>query len=168
MNSHQKLPTELLNIPGVVVKNVRQIDCMGMGLQIESECQQATCPRCGQTSARVHQNHYFPVKDLPLSSHPTFLRVNRRQFKCKRCQKPFSESLNYVDKNKNYTKRLAQTIVKQVLDSNIRSVARQHELSEAEIEAMVKHAGKQRFSIRPVNLKRLGLDEISLRKGQGN
>ena len=32
-----------------------------------------------------------------------YLRVNRRQFKCYRCQKPFCEEFNFVKKTRTYT-----------------------------------------------------------------
>ncbi|WP_293072808.1 transposase family protein [Moorena sp. SIO3H5] len=57
----------------------------------------AVCPRCGQRSHRLHQNKYHLVKDLPWSGQQVILKVNRRQFKCKNCQKPFSEKLYFVE-----------------------------------------------------------------------
>jgi hypothetical protein len=42
------------------------------------------------------------------------LKVNRRRFKCINCQKPFSESIDFVDKKKSFTHRYAETITKQV------------------------------------------------------
>ena len=168
MKSNLKLQTQLLDIAGVFVKECQQVDEIGIVLHVESEHKYSTCPRCGQKSRNLHQNHRALVKDLPISGQPTYLRVNRRQFKCKQCGKPFSEELDYVDKHKTYTKRLAHEIVSQVLDSNIRSVAERHDLSEPEVQAMLKDAGKQLLLEKPVDLKRLGIDEISLVKGQGN
>lgn len=117
--SHQKLLTEIINIPGSLVRSYQSLESIGIILHLEAEKQQATCPRCGQKSEKLHQNHWHLVKDLPLSSQSVYLRVNRRQFKCQKCQKPFSEELKYVNLNRSYTKRLAHEIVAQVLDSNI-------------------------------------------------
>ena len=168
MKSNLKLQAQLLNIPGVFVKECQQIDEIGIVLYVEAEHKYSTCPRCGQKSRKLHQNHHSLVKDLPVSGQSTYLRVNRRQFKCKQCGKPFSEELDYVDKHKTYTKRLSHEIVAQILDSNIRSVAERHDLSESEVQAMLKDAGKRLLIENPVDLKRLGIDEISLVKGQGN
>jgi hypothetical protein len=95
------------------------------------------------------------------------LRVNCRQFKCEKCQKPFSESLDNVGKNRNYTKRLARRIIEEVLDSNIRSVARRNGLSE-EVQTMLKDVAQELLIEKPSQLRRLGMDEIALVKGQGN
>jgi transposase len=76
------------------------------------------------------------VQDLPISDRQVQLKVNRRQFRCKKCQKIFSEELDFIDKNRRYTKRLANDILKQVLSSNIRTVALRNDLTEEEIESM--------------------------------
>lgn len=110
------------------------------------------------------------IHDLPWSKKPVLLKINRRQFKCHKCKKVFSENLDFVDKSKGYTKILAMDIVQQVLNSNIRSVAERNNLSDEEVESMLK---KQRKQILNINLnlsqvKRLGIDEIALVKGQGD
>ena len=56
----------------------------------------------------------------------------------------------------------------QVKHSNIKSVAERTGISESEIETMLKDLKKSLVGQKPQDLKRLGIDEISLRKGQGN
>jgi transposase len=79
------------------------------------------------------------IKDLSWNNQPVVLRINRRQFRCKNCQKPFSEDLDFVDKQRGYTKRFAIEIVQQVLDSNIHSVAERNDLSESEVQSMLDY-----------------------------
>ena len=165
--SQQKLLTKLLNLPGVLVKAYRCYEGIGFILHLEAVQQQATCPRCGLKSEKLHQNHWYLVKDLPLSSQAVYVRVNRRQFKCVQCKNPFSEDLDYVRKNRTYTKRLARKIVRQVLDDDIRSVAERNDLSEEEIETMLKDVGEELLTEKPQGIKRLGIDEIAWVKGQG-
>lgn len=163
-----KLLTQLLNLPGVLVKDCQQVQGVGVILYIEAESQQAICPRCGRKSQKLHQNHQYLVKDLPLFNQPTYLRVNRRQFKCQDCQKPFSEDLLYVKKKRNYTQRLARKVLKQVIDSELKSVAENNELSQEEIQTILQDIGKTLGKEKPRGIKRIGLDEIALVKGQGN
>ena len=108
------------------------------------------------------------IHDLPWSEKPVFLKINRRQFKCHKCKKVFSEKLDFVDKSKVYTKRLATNIVEQVLNSNIHSVAKRNDLSDEEVESMLKRQVAQIQKINLRGVKRLGIDEIALVKGQGN
>jgi transposase len=108
------------------------------------------------------------IQDLPWSTKTVLLKINRRQFKCQNCQKVFSEHLNFVDKNRGYTKRLALDIVEQVLNSNIHSVAERNDLSDEEVESMLERQADQILRIDLSQLSRLGIDEIALVKGQGN
>lgn len=98
---------------------------------------------------------------------PVYLEINRRQFKCKICNKPFSEQLNFVKTRRKHTNRLANNIVGQVLENDIKSVAERNNVTPEEIETMLKDAFHQLNHQKPIGLKRLGIDEIALIKGQG-
>jgi transposase len=98
--------TILLGIPEIIVEDSKEIDNT-LILTVKALTKKAICPRCGQVSHRLHQNKYHLVKDLPISGKEVILKVNKRQFKCDTCQKPFSEKLNFVEENKNFTKRYA-------------------------------------------------------------
>ena len=82
--------TEILNIEGIKVISQRQHEGIGIIFQIEPIQKESICSRCGTKSHRVHQNHRYIVKDLPWGEKPVFLEINRRQFKCEKCRKPFS------------------------------------------------------------------------------
>lgn len=97
-----------------------------------------------------------------------FLEINKRQFKCDKCKKPFSEELNFVHSRRKYTKRLANQTIKEVLDSDIHTVAKKGGVTAEEIGRMLKDASKKSFSVKPSCLKRLGIDEIALVKGKGS
>jgi transposase len=162
----KRIMTKLLGIPGVVVEDSQEIDKI-LILTVKASTKKARCPRCGEVSHRLHQNKYHLVKDLPMSNQEVILKVNRRQFKCDNCQKPFSEELEFVGKKKNFTKRYAEKITEQVINSDVKNVAKNNGLTEEEVWSMVKFIGQL---VKPVNLKKLkklGIDEISLAKGQG-
>jgi transposase len=158
--------TELLNIPGLVVEHYRNFG-QELILDVEVEADYSSCPNCGQVSNHLHQNHGYLVRDLPLSNRQVFLNVNRRQFKCKNCGKPFSEELNFVGKGKKYTHRYAQDIVEKLIHSDLVNIAKNNNLTEREVEGMINHVAQKILPIDLSGLKRLGIDEISLVKGQG-
>lgn len=163
-----KLLTELLNLEGVVVVSHSKYQGIGRLLRVESTQKVKKCPRCGQRSDRIHQNRRYVVKDLPWGEEEIFLEINRRQFKCGQCQKPFSEELDCIKSRRKYTKRLAQKTVQEVIEKNIKSVAQKGIVTSAEIERMLKDAAEEVSEIKPNQLKRLGIDEIALTKGKGN
>lgn len=113
------------------------------------------------------QNHQQIIKDLDWGEQAVFLETNRRQFKCEKCKKPFSEELEFVKERRKYTKRLAAKTIEEVLADDIRSVAKKGRVTEKEIERMLKDASKDLSKVKPIGLKRLGIDEIALIKGQG-
>ncbi len=158
---------QILNLPGIKVLNCQDIEGLGLIIEIQADSKSSKCPRCGKTSHSIHQHHWRNIKDLPWSNQQVILRIDRRQFRCKNCKKLFSEDLDFVDKQRGYTKRFATEIVKQVLDSNIRSVAEKNDLSESEIQSMLDYLESE-IRIDLSEIKRLGIDEISLIKGQGN
>ena len=163
-----KILTQLLNLNGVKVISYSQYQGIGVIIKIESIKNNCICPRCGTNSHRLHQNHRYTIKDLPLGEQQLFLEINKRQFKCDQCKKPFSEELNFVDSRRKYTKRLANQTIKEVLDSDIHSVAKKGGVTAEEIERMLKDASKKLYFAKPSCLKRLGIDEIALVKGKGN
>lgn len=165
--SHSKILTELVNLEGVKVTNYIQHEGVGIILHLSSERDEAICTRCENLSHKIHQNHRYLVKDLPLMGQPVYLEINRRQFKCKICNKPFSEQLDFVKARRKYTNRLANNIVGQVLENDIKSVAERNNVTPEEIETMLKDAFHQLNHQKPIGLKRLGIDEIALIKGQG-
>src|SRR4028119_633444 len=163
-----KFLTKLLNIEGIKVISHRQHEGIGIILQVERIGKESNCPRCGQKSHRLHQNHRYLIKDLPWGENFVFLEINRRQFKCEKCGKPFSEELEFVRKRRTYTKRLGRAIIQEVLENDIHSVAKKGVVTTEEIERMLKDASKEYLKAKPSELKKLGIDEIAVIKGKGN
>jgi transposase len=164
-----KFPVEqILNLPEMQVLDFQELEGEEIIITIEKRVNYSTCPSCGQITHSIHQNHWRMIHDLPWNKKPVLLKINRRQFKCHKCKKVFSEQLDFVNKSKGYTKRLASDIVQQVLNSNIHSVAQRNGLSDEEVESMLKNFVSQILSINLSQVKKLGIDEIALVKGQGN
>ena len=156
------LMTKILNLPGVIVEE-RLETKKTIILSVIVTNKTAVCPRCGQTSRRRDQNKTHSVRDLPITNREVILKVNRRQFKCKDCKKPFSEILDFVELRKNFTQRYAQSITEQVINSDINNVARNNKLTAEQIESMVMAAAKSVMKFELAQLCRLGIDEISWR-----
>jgi transposase len=85
------------------------------------------------------------VRDLPISHYrQTWLRVNRRQFKCRVCGKPFSETHDFMGSRRNYTDRYAALVAQQVIHSDTANVARQQGLSEDIVWSMVEYVSAKK------------------------
>ena len=159
---------QIINLPEFTIKNYRFIDGFGLVLILEKKEKKAICPHCGKKSDKLHQNYRYLVRDLPMMEHDVYLRVNRRQFKCSHCQKPFTEHFHSLKKTRTYTERLAEKIITEVLESDVKNVARRNGLSDKEIETILKEKFAELKTDKPRQLKKLGIDEIAWVKGQKN
>jgi transposase len=160
--------TEILGLPEAKVEDMISVEGVGLFFVINSTRVDAVCPDCGKRSGHLHMNHWYNIEDLPWNEQPVHLRVNRRQFWCKHCGQVFSEELAFVKKRRTYTQRFADEIVSQVLGSSIHYVAKRTGLSDEQIETMIEDAGESYLPQVPKSLKYLGIDEITVVKGQGN
>ncbi len=159
---------QILNLPNIIVKEYQKLDKETCVFVVQSTMRKATCHRCGQTSKHLHQNHWHLVKDLSVSGLKTYLKVNRRQWKCQECNCPFSEELGWLKKRRRYTSRLAEYILKELAKSNIKTVCEKNGVTSAEVERMLKDIEKE-VNNQPIkSVKKLGIDEIALRKGKHN
>ena len=153
---------KFLNLKGTSIQGYLHLENIGIVCRIESKNQKAICPRCGLESDKLHQNHRHLVKDLPISGQPVYLQVNRRQFKCGNCQKPFSEELDFVAKKRTYTKRLAENILEQLKAADILNVSRRNNVTEEEIQRIVEDIAEEITEPDLSKLKRLGIQGKSI------
>ena len=167
-NPELYLMTQLLNLEGMKVIDYRIIEGIGIILSLENTQKKIICPQCGNPTDLLHQNYYYTIRDLPWGTEPVYLKVNRRLFRCSHCQKKFTEDLGFVKRKRNHTKRFVERIIEEVLTSDIKNVAKRNDLSEQEIETMLKDISQDLITKKPVNLKKLGIDEIAVVKGQKN
>ena len=163
------LMNQLLKLEGMKVIDYRIIENIGIFLSLKNIKKQTICPRCGKkTEFLLHQNNYCTIRDLSFGEQQVYLKVNRRLLRCSHCRKKFSENLEFVRERRKHTKRFVEKIIEEVLNSDIQNVAKRNDISEQEIETMLKDLGQELVEEKPVNLKKLGIDEIAVVKGQKN
>jgi transposase len=102
---------QILDLPEMKVLNFQEVEEIGIIITIEKNVNYCACPSCRHITHSIHQNHWRMIRDLSWSGKMVLLNINRRQFKCNKCQKVFSEQLDFVERNKRYTKRLAVPIL---------------------------------------------------------
>ena len=88
-NSLLYLLKKIINIPSVKVINYHFITDNELLVEIKNIARESFCPHCGNSSSSIHQNHWYRVRDIPMSNYNVFLNVNRRRFKCLHCDKVF-------------------------------------------------------------------------------
>jgi transposase len=83
----------------------------GTELVAEKVSAMEVCPRCATPSSSVYDRRWVRLKDEPLRTRQTFLRVHKRRFWCAQCKKPFTEPLPGVRKGYRTTERYRRRLL---------------------------------------------------------
>jgi transposase len=167
-NSLLHFITNIIRFEGFKATNYYFITENELLIELENKARVSICPYCQKQTDKVHQSHRYRVRDIPISSYEVFLLVNRRQFRCKNCCKVFSEELSFVKKRRTYTKRLAEKVVREVLETDVVNAGERNRLTPAEIDTILKELEADCLEEKPRDLKKLGIDEITQLKGGKN
>jgi len=157
----------LLNFPNATVESCTQQD-NEVYLKLRLLNEEANCPHCQKLSSELHQDRPILIRDLSIFGQATYLKVPRCQFYCCDCQGYFTESLTFMDAGRQYTRRYEEQIYQQVQLSSIEQVSRVERLSFDRIQGIFKHQYAQEKNSGWERVKRIGIDEISKRKGHQN
>ncbi len=138
------LMNQLLNLEEVKVIDYRIIEGGEIMVNLKTIKQQTICPECGnQTDFLLLQNNFCTIRDLPFGERTVYLILNSSLRRCSYCSQKFSENLEFFRAGRNYTKRFAEAIIEEVLNSDIKNVAKRNDISEQEIEIMLKDLGQE-------------------------
>lgn len=157
----------LLNLPEITVEKSSLIEgCIYLSVKIVN--QKGKCYRCQQFSLELHRVKNLLVRDLPAWGQPVYLRVPRRQFYCRHCQKYFTEKLDLINCKHQATKRYEQYIYERVINSNCSQVGQTEQLSTESVESIFKSVSNQWQKKEWSPVERVSIDEVSKRKGYRN
>ena len=127
--------------------------------------QVAICPDCQQPSVAIHEYKPQMVRDVSAFGMACRLDYVRRRFKCHHCKKPFTEQLATVSLGR-YTVRYEHYIFEQYRQAAISEIAYQEKIGYKAAQGIFYRQAEAKVSqAKPQPVRRLGLDEISLKKG---
>lgn len=157
---------DLLDLPSVRVTGYhKEEDRIEVFVELESDS--ACCPQCGVRAARQHSEKKVSVRDLPCFGRKVFLHLPRRRFKCRICEKPFTEHLPFVEFGTTFTKRYEEYIYEQCHERSFTAVEKQEGISDTVVTKIYDAYSSICLQPRgrPRAIRVLGMDEISTRKG---
>lgn len=126
----------------------------------------AVCPDCHRVSDRVHEYEGRIKRDLPAFGLRCYLEYEQRRFKCHACGKPFTKVLKDVPFNGHYTARYEEYVFDQYRHSAISEIVRCEGLGYKAAQGIFYRQVEKRVTVsQPVGVRRLGIDEIALKKG---
>lgn len=135
--------TRLLNLPGVAVESFdSSLDSVCFQLSVLAKG--TNCPSCHKYTEEFHQSRPILVRDLPICGKNLYLRLPRRRFYCKICQRYITEQLQFVDWRRTYTQRYEETIYSQVNHSSIETVSQQQHLRIEQVKNILNYINQKR------------------------
>jgi len=131
----------------------------------------ALCPNCLQLSDQIHD---YPkqrrIHDAPLRGEKVLLVFDSRRFYCQHCQRPFTQEIADVMPNCTYTHRLYAEITNPKRKQDVATLAELYGIGYKTVEGMLLNSGEAKLEERqkePLQVTRLGIDEIAQKKGMG-
>jgi len=161
--------TTLLNLPDFIVNALERNDPQR---QVVWFCEPAypvgVCPACLHLSTQIHDAEPRRVRDMTVGGYSAYLEFTQRRFECTLCQKPFTEQWESIGSYRRYTYRYELYLCQQCHARSVRDVSRQEALDYHAIEEIyLDWVERTRTTPLPTTpLRRLGIDEIALRKGR--
>ena len=156
----------LLKLPKVSIRNVVQ-EGTEVFLILSCQEEEVKCNYCGRLTDELHQTNNILVRDLPISGQIVYLKVPRRKFYCKQCQRYFTENLEFMEARRKYTVRYEEYIYERVNVSSVEQVKREECLSWDQVHGIYQRQCESKKKDWQ-GVKCLGIDEISKRKGHQN
>ncbi|BAC89778.1 transposase family protein [Gloeobacter violaceus] len=130
--------TQLLDLPNVYVER-QSINELGIFFYLQPLAQEILCPGCGQLTDIQHQARPLQVRDLMMRKKPVFLRIPRRQFYCKACQRYCTEKLEFLDWRRRHTRRFEEDVYERVQHSSLEQIAREEGISPEAVRGIFEH-----------------------------
>lgn len=135
--------THLLNLPGVAVESCHSSqDSVSFQLRILTKG--TYCPHCRNYTEELHQTRPILVRDVPVESKEVYLKLPRRQFYCRVCQRYITERLQFIDWRRRYTQRYEENIYSQVNRLNIEQISQQQHLGIEQVKNIFNHINQKR------------------------
>ena len=128
----------------------------------------STCPVCLEPTGKINQTERRKFRDLKISEREVWLYVQVPQFFCPTCNRYFFANPDWVMPGKSYTKRQSKWIFEMCKKQSFLQVAQLLNMCPKTVERLFYNTAKQVINLtnRYANVRKLGIDEISHRKGK--
>lgn len=107
---------DLLNLKGVIVKKVKNLD-NSIEIYIEFKISNQICPCCGHSTSKIHDYYNQQIKHIPILLKPTTIFLKKPRYECVNCGKSFYPENDLVAKYKRKSKDLIAYIINQLSNS---------------------------------------------------
>ena len=157
-----------LGLSSVKIKRVT-IDSLGdYHIHVSCTANSTSCHKCGKRITKSHgQCDETAVEHLPILDQRVFIHVKWPRFQCTDCDKKPTTSYRpaWLNKTGELTKSYENYCLKMLINSTIKDVSEKLSTTEDIIEGIVNRRIDTTVNWDHIFPKRIGIDEIALRKG---
>lgn len=128
---------------------------------------EATCPRCGRITSKVHDCREQWKQDRRLRDKPVYLNLIKRRFRCLWCGKVWTEPDEVFGCRRRSSHRFREHLGQEALHQTIKRTAEKEQVGEGLVRRCVTEGISQMLSAGKVvgTPELIGLDEYSAKKG---
>jgi len=124
------------------------------------------CGVCGRAQRGWYDRKVRRVRDLSCGDARIYLEFEQRRVQCRDCGGVKRERLEFLSDNPHYTKRFVYWVGRRCRESSIKAVADECHLDWHTVKELDKqYMAEQLRRTGTPKPKRIGIDEISIRKG---
>jgi len=126
---------------------------------------EATCPRCGKVTTKVHDRRQQRKQDRRLRDKVVLLILIKRRFKCYCCGKVFTEPDEVFSPRRRSSYRFRQYLGQEALHQTVRRTAQKERVGEGLVRRCVAEEIGRRLEAKGAEEtpEFIGLDEFSVR-----
>jgi transposase len=160
----KKCINKLFNLQGVLIDRLESLeDKKEIIIHCRSSRICCECPNCHQSTKKVHQYHYRKIRHAQVNNQAVILNLRIRRFKCRRCQKVFSENINGISRKKT-SLNFRQEIISWLQRNSFNYIGQRFNLSGSTLNRYVADLKKEwRIDFNELSITKLGIDEHSFR-----
>lgn len=109
-------------------------------IEVVSRRTTAVCPRCTATTSTIHERRLQQKQDLGANGKRVVLLLNRRRFRCRQCDKVFTEPDDVCGWRRRTTARFRRYLREQAGEQSMKRIARREGVSRDTVRRALAEA----------------------------
>lgn len=161
-----------LDIPDVRVLQTALGEHGELIITIASTKDGTRCRKCGKWIRKMHgQDDWVTLRHLPVFGRPSYLRYRPKRYQCQECagHPTTTQTLEWHEANSPHSFAYDTHVLLQLVHSTVEDVSIKEGIPYKSVAGVLERRMDKRVDWGQItSVKIVGLDEIALRKGQGN
>lgn len=155
-----------LLLPEMILRRQFPLGRWGIGFEVEKRGDFEICPTCHKKTTSVHSTRRVRCKDATLRGRAVVLFINKRLYRCKACERTFTEHIPGIRRRKRHTERFKREVKWASANFSDMSSVQNHMRAspatcfKARNEELAKKVKETNYPLP----EKIGIDEHSLRK----